>query len=252
MDVSINDMVEDSNTAGKSETSKKGVYESIMRKAKVLERQMMQGKGKGHYGVAEAFVDEELVPKVNWKNVLMNRLMSLRVDEKSLSTPDRRFIHKGLYVEGDREDEELLKDVKIAIDTSGSMSDMDIAIAFTQIKQLLKAYKTDAEIIFWDDGIQDVCKFNDYNSLKLAQCRAKGRGGTDPDCVFEYFNSREYRLGLKSKPAIIIMFTDGYFNGPSEKYKTKFGRDTLWVISGDNVGGKSRFNPPFGKVAKLK
>ena len=115
-----------------------------MKRAKVLEKQMQAGKGKGHSGVAEAFVDEELIPKINWRNVLMNRLISMMSDEKSLSTPDRRFIHSGLYVEGRRMEDEKLEDIKIAIDTSGSMTDLDIAVAFGQIKQLLKTYKTSA------------------------------------------------------------------------------------------------------------
>lgn len=248
----IQDVIDDDKSRGASETTKKGMYDSLMKKAKVLEKQMMAGKGKGHYGVAEAFVDEELVPKINWRTLLMNRLMNIRSDEKSLSTPDRRFVHSGMYVEGNREEEEEIRDLKVTIDTSGSMTDEDIAIAFAQIRQMLKSYKIEAEIIFWDDGIQDTCDFNDYNSLKLAQCRAMGRGGTRPDCVFEYFEtSKDYKLGRKPKPALIIMFTDGIFSGPDSKYKTKYGRDTIWVISGD-TNAVARFKPPFGKVAKFK
>ena len=211
---------------------------------------MCAGKGKGHYGVAEAYVDEELIPKINWKRVLKSRLTKVKTQDKSLATPNRRFVHTGLYISGYRRDEAKLKDVKIAIDTSGSMTDTDIAIAFGQIRQLLKEFDMEAEIIFWDDGIQDTCDFNDYNTLKLAQCRAMGRGGTDPNCVFEHFNSGDYLKRKKPRPEIIIIFTDGYFSGPSEKYAKKYGRDTLWVISRPD-GGKS-FNPPFGKVAKLK
>ena len=220
----------------------------------MLEKQVQQGRGKGDVGVVEAYVDQELIPKVNWRTILLNRLVAMKSDEKSLSTPDRRFVYSGTYIEGPREEEEQLKDIKITVDTSGSMTDEDIAIAFGQISQLLKTYKVDAELIFWDDGIQSICKFDDFKTLQLAKLRATGRGGTDPNCVFELFEKdKEYRLGLRAKPALIIMFTDGYFSGPNEKYKAKYGRDTVWVISGDNVNSeKSRFEPPFGKVAKLK
>ena len=244
----VGDLIDDDKSRSASDTTKKSVYDSIMKKAKVLERQMQAGKGKGHYGVVEAYVDEELVPKVNWRNVLMNRLIQMKSDEKSLSTPDRRFVSRGLYIEGHREEDELLKDIKLCIDTSGSMSDEDIAVAFVQIKQLLKTYKTEAEIVYWDDGIQDVVPFEDYNGLRLAQLRATGRGGTNPNCIFELFTSKDYKIGKKAKPELIVIFTDGYFGGPSEQYKARFGRDVLWVISGQNKG----FNPPFGKIAKLK
>lgn len=247
------DIIDDEKSRTSSDTSKDGTYDSIMKKAKVLERQMQQGRGKGHSGVVEAFVDAELVPKVNWRTILLNRLVNLKSDEKSLSTPDRRFVHAGVYIEGQREEEEQLRDIKITLDTSGSMSDEDIAIAFAQIEQLLKTYKVEAELIFWDDGIQDICNFHDFDTLKLAKCRAMGRGGTDPNCVFELFDKgKEYRLGLRPKPALIIMFTDGYFSGPDMKYKAKYGRDTVWVISGDHLDGTTRFEAPFGKVAKLK
>ena len=244
-------MVED-DTRGMSETAKKNKYDSIMKRAKVLEKQMNKGKGKGNSGVAEAYVDKELAPKVDWRTVLLNRLVALRSDEKSLSTPDRRFAYRKVYIEGETNQDELLRDIKICVDTSGSMSDQDLAIAFEQIHQLLRTYRVEAELIFWDDGIQSVQPFDDKKSFDVAKYKATGRGGTDPDCVFELFNSREYRLGIKSKPALIIMFTDGYFNGPSEKYKAKFGRDTLWIISGDKPNSKSRFDPPFGRVAKLR
>ena len=252
--VHITDMVEDETAKNASENTKRGIYESVMKRAKVLEKQMQAGKGKGHSGVAEAFVDEELIPKINWRNVLMNRLISMMSDEKSLSTPDRRFIHSGLYVEGRRMEDEKLEDIKIAIDTSGSMTDLDIAVAFGQIKQLLKTYKTSAEIIFWDDGVQDIIGFDDYNSLKLAQARAKGRGGTNPNCIFELFETDpDYKRGVRPKPALIIIFTDGIFNGPDMKYKSKYGRDTLWVISQNYESSMNyKVTLPFGKVAKLK
>lgn len=241
------DIVADTTAQQASDNRKKALYDSIMKKAKVLEKQMRAGKGKGHMGVVEAFVDEALVPKVNWRSYLMNRMTEMVSQEKSLSTPDRRFIQRGLYVEGNRLEEEKVEGIKLCIDTSGSMTDQDIAIAFAQINHLLKSFKLDAEIIFWDDGIQAVVPFDDYNSLLLAKCKATGRGGTDPNCVFKLFEQKEYKIGLKQRPSLIVMFTDGYFEGPKEEYGRRYGRDTLWIISGENTR-----EYPFGTKAKLK
>ena len=221
-----------------------------MKRASVLSKQI--GKGKGNTSFAEKFVADELAPKVNWRNILLNRLIKIKDDERSLSTPDRRFVHSGLYLEGCSDKEEALTGVKVAVDTSGSMSISDLEKAFKQIEDLLKTYKLDAELIFWDDGIQSITKFDDKASFKLAQLRATGRGGTNPDCIFKLFNSREYTSGLKQKPEVILIFTDGYFYGPSDEYKARYSRDTVWILSRENEESIRDFKPTFGKVAKLK
>ena len=241
------DIIEDQRSRGMSETSRDGAYSSLMQKAKVIERQTTAGKGKGMSGVFEAYVDDALVPKLNWKTLLMNRLISINSDEKSLSTPDRRFIHGGTYIEGSRQEEEKAEDIKICVDTSGSISDVDIAIAFKQIAPLLKQYKTEAEVIFWDADVQGVFPFKDAEGLAKAMSNATGRGGTDVSTVFKYLNSVENRR--KPKPALIMIFTDGCFSDNYAEYKSKYGRDTVWVIS---AGGENNFKPLFGKVAQLK
>ena len=46
-----------------------------------------------------------------------------------------------------------LKGVKVCIDTSGSISDKELGIALTQIMQLLKTYKAEAQALYWDTDI---------------------------------------------------------------------------------------------------
>ena len=50
---------------------------------------------------------------------------------------------------------------------------------------------------------------------------------------------------------MIIIFTDGYFPMPSEKYKGRFGKDTVWVLCSESSMPLKNFQPPFGKVAQF-
>ena len=78
-----------------------------------------------------------------------------------------------------------------------------------------------------------------------------GRGGTNPNCIFEEYMKSEYRYGKKLAPSMIIIFTDGYFPMPDTKYKRRFGRDTVWVLCSENSVPFENFKPPFGRVAQF-
>ncbi len=250
------DIVDDKDSSAMSSTAKEQKADSILQKTDTIYKQVLEssnqsGRGKGSSGVVEAFVEEELIPKVNWRALIQNRLIASKSEEKSLSTPDRRFIHSGLYVEGTRDEEDKLEGIKLCIDTSGSMSDKDIAIAIGQVMQLCKLHKTQADLIYWDDGIQDIVPFAELKKSDLKHYRAMGRGGTNPECLFEEFSKKDYQSGRKVKPSMIIIFTDGFFSMPSEKYKGKFGKDTVWVLCSENSVPIKSFKPPFGKVAQF-
>ncbi|MBR1453153.1 MAG: hypothetical protein IJ593_00685, partial [Lachnospiraceae bacterium] len=180
------------------------------------------------------------------------RLTQRMTGERSLAHPDKRFSSMGIYYEGDVPAEDKLEGIKLCIDTSGSMSDKDIAIAVAQIIQLCKLYKTQADLIFWDDGIQSITPFTELTQDDLRNYRAMGRGGTNPNCIFEEFMKKEYTMGTKVKPSLIIIFTDGYIATVESKYTRYFGRDTVWVLCSESSIPVDQFNPTFGKIATFK
>ena len=141
-------------------------------------------------------------------------------------------------------DNDSLKDIKICIDTSGSITPKDLGVALAQIEQLLRAYKAEAELLYWDTQIRATYPFK--NIKEIINKEPSGGGGTDANCIFEYFETeRDYKIGKKPKPSIIIVFTDGYFGNIHDKYK-KY-KDTIWVVH-NNLG----FKEPFGKSAPFK
>ena len=159
------------------------------------------------------------------------------------SRPDRRFLSRGMTLPGPKElENDSLENVKVCIDTSGSVTDKELGMALKQVQQLLSNFKAEAELLYWDTEVRAVYEFK--NTRELLEGKPKGGGGTDANCVFEYFESGEYAKLKKPKPSIIIMFTDGYFGPIDDKYK-KY-RDTIWVIKNND-----NFVPPFGVKAKL-
>ena len=73
-----------------------------------------------------------------------------------------------------------------------------------------------------------------------------GEGGTDPCCIFEYFEAN------KIKPKLVVIFTDGYI-GFDEDEDTDYGinlykkyKGTIWIIPSN---GNNKFKAPFGKTA---
>ena len=251
------DMMNDSESAGDSQTTREQKAQAALEKVNTVYQQVLEstsdiGNSPGGLGVVESYVKKELVPKVNWRALVQNRLIASKTDEYSLSRPDRRFVYQGVYIEGQVEEEEKLEGLKLCIDTSGSMSDKDIAMAIVQIMQLCSMYQTQADLVYWDATVQAIIPYEKLDANDLRHYDAVGRGGTDPNCIFEEFSKKEYKYGMKVPPSLIIIFTDGYVTPADSKYRRRFGQDTVWVLAGENHMPIEEFKPTFGRVATFR
>lgn len=249
------DIVDDAESRSKSFAVLEQQVNRLLEKINTVHGQVLlsnagYGRGGDRTGVAEAFAARERIPRISWYALVQSRLVNMTVDEKSLSTPDKRFVHRGLYVEGRASSEDRLDNVKICIDTSASMSDMDVSVAAGQISSLIKRFSVRAELVFWDEDVEDIVPFEGMLEFQRAKQKATGRGGTDPNCIFARFYLPDYRLGKKPKPDLLIIFTDGFFDPPQQKFAAAFGRNTIWVLCGKRY--KTEFVPGFGKIVKFK
>lgn len=245
------DLVNDSKSENLSQERAQQIADSVLRRA--VTNHKMSGKSFGGEAGSflERYVEEVLAPKVNWKKVLKRKLTALAEKENSFSSPDKRFISRDRILPGPRDAEPgALEGVKICIDTSGSISDEDLGIALAQIKQLLKIYKAKAELLYWDTQVHCGYDFDNTSFKDIIKKKPLGGGGTDANCIFNYFNQcKEYKSGKKQAPSVVIVFTDGYFGEVERKHAKKY-KDTIWVICSDS--DRERFEPPFGVVAELK
>lgn len=191
-------------------------------------------------GLVERQVAKALAPKVNWKKLCKKYLIDETSKESSFRSTDKRMLYQNAIFPGQLGyDKSKLERVKIAIDTSGSISDKDLGIFHEQVNQLLTKFKVGAEVIYWDTVVQSIGTFESKTQFQCV--RVTGGGGTNPECVFDYFDSKK----CKTKPLFTVIFTDGYINFTCrDNWKRKY-KDTIWIIV---PGGCKDFRPAFGIV----
>lgn len=238
------DIVDDGKQRGMSKEQMQQSANALLSRAVTIHRQTHQFGGDCADWL-ERYVEKALAPKINWRSLLKNKLTVANQKINTFAAPDKRFRSRGMIMPGPKKlDNDSLDNVKICVDTSGSISPKDLGIALTQVEQLLKQFKAEAEMIYWDTRVRAIYPFKDVK--ELINKSPMGGGGTDANCIFEYFETdRDYKIGKKKKPTIIVIFTDGCFGTIEAKY-SKY-KDTIWVIH-DNQG----FKAPFGSKAQLK
>jgi len=123
--------------------------------------------------------------------------------------------------------------IAVAIDTSGSVSDSDLGIFFTEIDAM---YKQGAEIVVieCDAEVQRTYNYNGQLPSEVA-----GRGGTVFDPVFAFLRSD--RL---TRYDGCIYLTDGYADEPTIRPPCPL----LWVITSSGDAGD---HLRFGRIIKL-
>lgn len=241
-----NDMPKDLIDDGKDKNQQDSNCKRILVDAKT--RYEMSSSGSKSYsdekGKLKFLVDAILESKIDWKKLLRKYCILYKSTEVSFKNPDKRMYYQSaIYPGAGDESTEVLRNVKVCVDTSGSMSDEDLSYILGQIRQLMMQYDTTAEMICWDAGVESTTILDSNSNFGEKQKSLAGRGGTDPTCLFEYFDSK----ACKVKPFVVLIFTDGYFEQPAltpiqrRKYK-----NTIWVMTRDY---NKDLNPTIGKLA---
>lgn len=224
---------------GLDQNQKEFQARKIVSDAKV--RSEMQSNGIGDKkGCIERLVENLLKSKLDWKKLFRKYLVEMTSSDSSFSIPDKRmYYQKAIYPGQSKEESNHINGVKICIDTSGSISETDMKRFFYQVIDILKKYKVDAELIYWDAEVQSAGNMKNISEFKRVQCY--GGGGTNPGVLFDRFKKK------KEKPRAILVFTDGYFytDWADSEYKKKY-KDTIWIMTKNY---DKDFKPPFGKLA---
>lgn len=105
----------------------------------------------------------------------------------------------------------------VVVDTSGSMSDEDLALALTQISQIVQASGVQTlDVLAVDAAVAAISR----RVLRGSQVRLEGRGGTDMRIGIEA------ALKLKPKPQVVVVLTDGETPWPNEPIPG------AWIVCG--------------------
>lgn len=176
-------------------------------------------------------------PKLKWQDLVKHAFQKIRQDNGRYNDWSR-FRRRGLALDlwHPRKKDETVRWLCM-LDTSGSMSNEDIAYGISQLKCLDHRSRgivvpCDAQP-YWKDAVDINCAGD------LIKVRPVGRSGT----IFDEF-FRDYRTHIKGQIDLIICITDGYVS-LDPQYKPPV--DTVFVITNEHLP-----QLPFGRIAPLR
>lgn len=119
--------------------------------------------------------------------------------------------------------------ILVAVDTSGSMSDKDVADGCALIQHLAR---NDAIIDFswWDCGCTVPVDMKKRQSRSKNGMEITGRGGTDPECIWHMLEKE----GLSREYSGIVVFSDMYF-GEVKPPKSFNKNKIVWIATKDGT-----------------
>jgi predicted metal-dependent peptidase len=173
-------------------------------------------------------------PKMNWRELLRMQLESTIKSDFTWMRASRRGWHMDAVMPGMKNDEMI--DIAISIDASGSMSESilkDILSETAGIMEQFPAYRI--HVLSFDTEVYNPQQYDSENLDSITDYQIQGGGGTDFDCVFEYFKENEI------EPKRHIMFTDGY---PFGSWGDENYCDTVFILH-----GTTSIEPPWGQYA---
>lgn len=114
------------------------------------------------------------------------------------------------------------KHIFLAVDTSGSVSNDELRIFFSEIDHIQRT-GTQVTICQCDAAISDISEYKSGMKIKNREKKVAiyGRGGTDFQPPIDYYNENHRKFSC------MIYFTDGECSAPENAPKDKL----LWVIS---------------------
>lgn len=196
------------------------------------------GDGSDTQGSLPGGISQEinsiLEPEVDWRHALWKFVGKTPADFDDI---DRRFIYKGLYLEG------LLTEsieLSVCIDTSGSISEALLDQFIGELQGILRSYPHVQCNLYWADtevyGPYELSKIEDLPS-------ALGFGGTS---FVPFFNKvkKDSIQDFMNNNRVSIYFTDGYGDFPDHIPNDP----VMWLVSKDGLE-TNQF--PFGEVIRI-
>lgn len=204
-----------------------------IKEAVLAAAQASDGAGNLPAGV-KRIIQDMTEPKMNWRELLRMQLESTIKSDFTWMRASRRGWHMDAVMPGMKNDEMI--DIAISIDASGSMSEKilkDILSETAGIMEQFPAYRI--HVLSFDTEVYNPQQYDSENLDDITDYEIQGGGGTDFDCVFNYFKENEI------EPKRHIMFTDGY---PFGSWGDENYCDTVFILH-----GTTSIEPPWGQFA---
>jgi predicted metal-dependent peptidase len=191
------------------------------------------GAGNLPAGV-KRIIEDMTAPKMNWRELLRMQLESTIKSDYTWMRNSRRGWHMDAVMPGMKLDPMI--DIAVSIDASGSMGAQMLKDFLGEVAGIMEQFPNyRIHVLSFDTQVYNPQQFDSENLDDITGYEIHGGGGTDFDCVFQYFKENEI------EPKRHIMFTDGYPNGSwgDEQYC-----DTVFIMH-----GTTSIVPPFGQYA---
>ena len=213
---------------------KKQIRDEI--KEAVMAAAQSAGAGRVPAGIRR-MISDFTEPKMDWRQILRMNIQSIFKSNFSFARPNRKSQHCGAILPGMMNEETI--DVSVAIDMSGSISDVMAKDFISEVKGIMDEYK-DFKLDLWcfDTEVYNYAKFTGDTADEIMEYECKGGGGTDFDANFNFMKE----VGIEPKK--FIMFTDGY---PCGSWGDEDYCESLFVIHGNES-----IIAPFGQTAYYK
>jgi len=199
----------------------------------------MKSEFHGHMpGSLVEELDRSTSSHLDWGKIFSRFLFEQVRSDWSMYPFSRKHLHRGLYLPS--ASIHSVGHVVFAIDTSGSMSTKDLAIAFSEVRRLREMFPSRLTVIQCDASIQEVSEYGEWDGADVPErIVVKGRGGTDFKPVFVWL--REHGEGPIAP--ILVFVTDGIGSFPKVAYEGP----CFWLVT-KNGARSSAF--PFGIVIR--
>jgi hypothetical protein len=183
--------------------------------------------------------DDLLQTKIDWREVLREFIATTCQgnDYSTWRRPNRRFVSSGYYMPSGVSEQ--VGELVIAIDTSGSIGERELAQFLGEVKGICDQVKPNVvRLLYWDTK---VCADEKYTGMEVENItestKPAGGGGTTVGCVPEYMTQH----GVK--PQAVVVLTDGYLGGSWGTWACP----VLWCI----VGNRNA-RPDVGKYVHVE
>lgn len=174
--------------------------------------------------------------QLDWRTILWRFMAKTPCD---YSGYDRRFIHQGLYL--DQLETEALK-VHIAVDTSASVSDVELSHFLCEVEAIRYAHPFINIVLYYIDA--DIYGPYELGEQTLAP-EVRGGGGTNYTRFFQLLDLQmDSSSHMTQSSNIVIYLTDGFADFP----KLEPDYPILWVVS---WCGRSSHEFPFGETLRI-
>ena len=160
-------------------------------------------------GTGNRDLGELLQPQVDWREVLREFVQTTCAgsDYSTYARPNRRLMSQGIVMPSGISEQ--VGELVIAIDTSGSIGQLELTAFLSEVKGVCDTVKPDkVRLLYWGCSVVGDESYDMHELEQLTtSTKPKDGGGTDVRCVTQYMAEE----GIK--PQATIVLTDGYLFG---------------------------------------